>query len=242
MTPPRRLDGAAERMDAEDVDAALLDDSLRHLEQVNRLLGARRAVLRELHALWPAHGAAVLLDVGTGAADLPLAIAEHARRRGRSARIVGLDRHAATAALAARRAGDRISVARADALALPIADRSVDFALLSMTLHHLEAGEREAALAELGRVARRAVIVGELERCWPNYLGARLLAATLWRSNPITRHDGPVSVLRSFTPDELVRIARRAGLLEPRVARRPFYRLVLVARPPQRAAASATVA
>ena len=70
----------------------------------------------------------------------------------------------------------------------------------------------------------------ELERAWPNYLGAKLLAATLWHRNPATRHDAPVSVRRAFTTAELLDIARDAGCRDARVFRHFFYRLVLVVR------------
>jgi hypothetical protein len=60
-----------------------------------------------------------------------------------------------------------------------------------------------------------------------NYAGARLLAATWWRRNRLTRHDGPLSVLRSFTRAELQQLAVRAGLGN-RVERRFFQRIVLI--------------
>jgi flavin-dependent dehydrogenase len=47
--------------------------------------------------------------------------------------------------------------------------------------------------------------------------GARLLAATAWRSHPITRHDGPLSIRRSFTVGEARRLARASGLPGVRV-------------------------
>jgi hypothetical protein len=99
--------------------------------------------------------------------------------------------------------------------------------LLSLTLHHFEHADQIRALREAARVARRSVIVNELERCRPNYWGARLLAATRWRRNRLTRHDGPLSVLRAFTPAELAGLAAEAGLGECTVDRRYFFRLVL---------------
>ena len=63
-----------------------------------------------------------------------------------------------------------------------------------------------------------------------NYIGARLLSWTWWRANPLTRHDGPLSVLRAFTAPELLAIARSAGLHGVRVERRWFFRLLLTAQ------------
>jgi hypothetical protein len=83
--------------------------------------------------------------------------------------------------------------------------------------------------------------VNELERNWQNYAGARLLAATLWRNSPHTRHDGPVSVLRAFTKDELARALEDELLRPARVQRCFFYRLVAVAERKPAAAAANTV-
>jgi ubiquinone/menaquinone biosynthesis C-methylase UbiE len=216
-------------MDAPVIDARVLADSLDDLAAVNRWLGGRRAVLRALAPLLPPGGA--VLDVGTGSGDVPRAIARRARTRREPVRIVGCDLHRQTVAIASDRcrAEPAIEIVRGNALALPFADRSFDIALLSLTLHHFDDGAQITALRELARVARQAVLVNELERTWTNYLGARILAATLWRDNPLTRHDGPLSVLRAFTADELLARARSAGLRDARVDRRFFNRLVLTA-------------
>jgi ubiquinone/menaquinone biosynthesis C-methylase UbiE len=232
VTLLRRQDGAEERMDSPAVDRADLDRALRDLGRVNRWTGARRALLRHLPRVLPP-GRSQVLDVGTGAADLPLAIAHWAARRSRSVTLTAVDRHAGTVDHAAMQVGRRpgIRLLRADALHLPFPAGAFDLAVLSMTLHHLDGPDLVRAVTELGRVARGGyVLVGELERCVPNYVGARVLAATVWRASPITRHDGPLSVLRAFTPGELGDIARRAGLRDPRVHRHPLFRLVLTAR------------
>lgn len=229
MIRPARIGRADERLDEPEHDPRVLADSLRDLASVNRWLGGTRAVLTALRSVLPAGGS--LLDVGTGAGDIPRALARLARRRGEPARIVGCDLHAQTVAIAAAWCAPfpEIRIVRGDALALPFPDRAFDVALLSLTFHHFDDDAQIVALRELARVARRAIVVNELERSWPNYIGARLLAATLWRGNRLTRHDGPLSVLRSFTADELLARARAAGLASPRVARGFFYRLVLTA-------------
>ena len=83
----------------------------------------------------------------------------------------------------------------------------------------------------MGRVAREVVLVNDLERHALNYLSARALAYTLWRRNRLTRNDGPLSVLRSFTSDELLEIGRRSGLHRPRVTKHFPFRLVLEGGP-----------
>ena len=122
----------------------------------------------------------------------------------------------------------QITVERADVLSLPYADRSFDGATLAMTLHHLEGDDAVRSLRELVRVSRRAVVVSDLERSLLNWLGALALGATVWRGNRLTRHDGPLSVRRSFTARELERLAHDAGFAGARVYRHVPFRVVLV--------------
>lgn len=229
-----RLEHAAELLDAPLHDPAELEASLEDVAAVNRWLGGRRALLRHLAPLLSEDRPTTLLDAGTGSADLPRAIARWARRHRRPLRALAFDLHEQTLAIARRQSAcwPELRFARADVRALPLPDGAVDIALLSLTLHHLEGEDQLTALRELGRVARRAVLVGELERNLPAYLGARLLSATLWRGNRLTRHDGPISVRRAFTASELLALAHDADLPHPRVYRHPLFRLVLVAGRP----------
>ncbi len=227
MIPLLRLQGTQERLDRPGHDPRVLEESLDQVADVNRWIGGRRALLLHLKP-WIEQGARTVLDVGTGSGDLPLAVAAWCRRRGFAVQVTVVDSHPQIAALAAERTG--MPVAVADGLRLPFSDARFDVGLLSLTLHHAEGPAQAAMLRELARVTSGHILVGELHRTWPNYLGSRLLAATLWRGNPLTRHDGPVSVLRAFTPPELLALAVDAGLRHAQVHRHLFYRLVLTAK------------
>jgi SAM-dependent methyltransferase len=243
LKPLRRRVRARELLDHDAVDPHALEKSLDDVAAVNRWLGGTRAVLLGIDELIGHTADAHILDVGCGVADLPLAIVRDAERRDLRRSVTAIDLHAATATIARRRtaANPAIGVLRANALELPFADGAFEVALLSLTLHHLESDQLVPAVRELARVARRGVVVNELHRARMNYFGARFLAATLWRRRRITRHDGPLSVLRAFTPAELLTIGTHAGLRGARVRRRFFYRVVLIGETPERAAAASTV-
>jgi ubiquinone/menaquinone biosynthesis C-methylase UbiE len=225
----RRLAHAPELLDEAVHDMAELAQSLDQVAEVNRLLGGRRAVWRAVRPLL--RPGSTVLDIGTGSADIPLDIANRSAAAGIELRITASDVHPQMREIARARTSGiaTVDIAAADALALPYHDDAFDIVLLSLTLHHFENAQQVRALREAARVARRAVVVNELERCRANYLGARLLAATRWRGNRLTRHDGPLSVLRAFTRGELETLARDAGLHRARVRRFFFHRLVLVA-------------
>jgi SAM-dependent methyltransferase len=99
-----------------------------------------------------------VLDVGCCFGFLPLLAAE----RYPHLRVIGTDLVPATAALAGRISRSRAGRARfvaADLLALPFADQAVDTVLAVHVLEHLPAEACRPALAQLCRVARRAVVI-----------------------------------------------------------------------------------
>jgi SAM-dependent methyltransferase len=227
-----------EILDDPGVDAAARDRSLRDVECSNTLFGGRRAVMLALRPLFDelarparvrtrpslsatARPQATLVDVGTGRADLPWRAREIARRKGLLLRTIAIDGAFTLTAAARHRVNDAVC---GDALALPLADRSVDFVLCSQLLHHFDHDSALVLIAELDRVARRRVIISDLRRSWVAAAGFTLAAFAL-RFHPITRHDGRISVLRGFTEGELGGMVVSATGVQPAIRRRLGYRL-----------------
>ncbi len=229
-----------ELLDAARPDATTLRANLRDIRAINRWLGWTAAMTREVAATTRRLGLRdfSLLDVGTGSADIPLALVGWANRRGLALRVLAGDLRpavlvAARAEVARQHAQGRVGLLCFDAMRAPFPDGGIDVVTCSLTLHHFAPDEAVAALRELGRVAGRALIVSDLERSRLGYLCARLLALVL--RNPMTHHDAPVSVLRAYTRGELAALAHAAGLPGARVVGRFPFRLVLSWSPPARA-------
>jgi hypothetical protein len=168
-----------------------------YLAFVNRWLGGTRAVAYHLRRL---EEPVTVLDVGAGAADLPLDLA----RRFPNLRPVAFDLSGTMLSLA--RGLPRV---RGDVRRLPFRDRSVDFVLSSHFFHHLSDDQIVAALVEFDRIARRGIIVNDLLRRRRALFWIRLF--TLF-ANRYVKVDGPLSVRRGFTVAEMEGLARRAGL------------------------------
>ena len=96
-----------------------------------------------------------------------------------------------------------------DALALPFPDASVDIVSCCLFLHHLEPPQITRYLTEAQRVARVAVVINDLERSAVHYRLAQL-NRVIDRSR-ISRHDGPASVRRAYTYNELARMLANTG-------------------------------
>jgi hypothetical protein len=102
-------------------------------------------------------------------------------------------------------------LAVADGRGLPYPDASFGVGHTSMVVHHLGAEDAVAFLRELRRVSRLGIVVNDLARGRHFWIGAWLLAHTV-AASPYTRNDGPLSVRRAWTRDEMVELLGGAGL------------------------------
>ena len=208
-----RLSGVEELLDGPLDDPAALAANLRDLSRLNRLSGGARLSLRAARTLGEA---ATILDVGTGAADIPAALLADAQRRGVPLEVTATDsRPEILAAAALARPGlptlPGLTLAVADGRALPFPDASFDVGHASMVIHHLDGDEAVPFLRELRRVSRLGIVVNDLARGPHFWLATWLLTHTVAASR-FTRHDGPLSVRRAWTHDEMVALLGQAGL------------------------------
>lgn len=203
------------------------------ISRVNGLFGGRMVTMihvKRLLAALPAGHLITVLDVGTGAGDIPRALVRWARREGRRIRVFALDRDEATLRIASRVVRDypEISFLRGDALALPIRPGSVDLTISAMTLHHLEPDAGVRYLAEMDATARVGMIVNDLVRSRIAHAVVWLITRFITRS-AISRHDGPLSVRRSYTPREVSGLCERAGVKDASVVHHwPYLRFCAV--------------
>lgn len=220
-----------ELLDDPDADPALVAESLGHIAQANRWLGGTAAaragiawVLRGRPEAghYPAsnHRSYTLLDIGTGAGDIPNALVRWGARRGITVRPFGLERHPAAAQLASRTLPTMVACAGA----IPVRPRGVDLVLVSQVLHHLDRKDAITLLQNCARIARVGVVAADLERSALARTGFRL-AARAFRFDASTRADGVTSIRRGYTPAELRELLAGAGV-RGKVFRRPGWRLV----------------
>ena len=168
-----------------------------YLAFVNRWLGGTGAVAAHFRGV---EGPATVLDVGSGAGDIPIDLA----RRFPNLRPVAFDLSETMLSFAAG-----IPRVQGDVRRLPFADRSVDYVISTHFFHHLTDDQAVEALREFDRIARRGIVVNDLLRRRRAIFWIRLF--TLF-ANRYVKADGPQSVRRGFTVGEAEALARRAGL------------------------------
>lgn len=230
--PPRRHD--PELMDAPGLPEAEVAHAYRVLRRVNWMLGNLWALDREVarfareEKLGAEKSGLLVLDVGAGSGDVPARLAEGLKKRtgGREVKAVAVDRDG-TALRLARRAEPGLVLVRGDALRLPLKEGSVDLATAVKFAHHFEGEGLGRLIAELARVARRRVIVLDIRRHWGAYWGF-VAWSRVFTTSRLVRHDGPLSVLRGFTEEELEEVASGIGGYSWTVRRYPGFQLALV--------------
>ena len=220
-------------MDAPGHPRAVIDDNLGDLRRVNALLGGVRLSLRPMARVARRVSQAetlYVLDVATGAADIPRAMCRWAAQHGRGHFVVASD--VSLEIIRSGRAGaalpPHLCFVVADGTRLPFRSDAFHVVTSSLALHHFLPEEALAALREQRRCARLAVVVNDIVRSWLTYAGA-IAAVRLGSRNRLTRHDGPLSALRAYTVAELRDLARRAGLRPVEWDSFLFYRVALTA-------------
>jgi ubiquinone/menaquinone biosynthesis C-methylase UbiE len=223
----RRAETALEYLDRPvpraDRDATLADiDRLNTFGGYALTLGAvRRAAARV-----PASRPLVVIDVGGGRGDFARRLIRHGPRLGRAVRVVVVDRDPDLLALAVGAKHPGVSVVRADATALPFREHSADVVTMSLTLHHLGRDAAVTSLGEMRGIARLGVVINDLLRTRLS-LVLVWIATRLVARHKISRHDGPLSVRRAYSPAELRTLAEEAGVRSLCVERHPWLGRVL---------------
>jgi ubiquinone/menaquinone biosynthesis C-methylase UbiE len=196
----------------------------------NRFCRGTPSILVNLAALasqLPA-GELRVLDVGSGGGDIAQGLVRWGQAVGRPLRVAALDRHGAAVARAAARSQGltEIEHVRGDAFALPFAPGSFDFVISSMMLHYFTLDEAARLVEKFSRIAKRAVLIADVERHWFPCAAISVLAPLT--GNRLIRPHFRDTVLHGFTPDELSRLARDAGFARWQVCRYFPFRLVLI--------------
>lgn len=208
------------------------EDCLGELQFVNRWMGdahsLKATLFREIEAESLTNFS--VLDVGAGSGELLRVTTKWARQTNRGVSAVGLELNERSAESINEESNhfDEISSVRGDALQLPFPDSQFDYVICSLFTHHFVDEQVVQVLREMSRVARGRIFVIDLHRHPVAYFFYTTLGKLVLK-NRLLRHDGALSILRSFKADELLELGQRAGLKDVWVEHHFPYRLVLSA-------------
>jgi 2-polyprenyl-3-methyl-5-hydroxy-6-metoxy-1,4-benzoquinol methylase len=210
-------------MDDPELAEADHENALRGLTRINALSGSAAILWRPIAALARRLGRRELrvLDLATGAGDVPRGLWLKGSRAGLRLEILGLDaspRAIEFARQGAERLHASISFAQHDCVDGKLPD-GFDVVVSSLFLHHLSDARAEDLLRKAAAATRHLLLVNDLRRCLAGVALAHLAGRVLTRS-PVVRMDSVRSVRAAFTVAEARRLAERAGLDGATITRR----------------------
>jgi SAM-dependent methyltransferase len=197
---------------------------LRDLARVNRWFMAYRPLLGWLDSLGlqNAKRSIRILDVGCGYGDGLRRIERWAKARNVAAELTGLDLNADAAVIAAQAsdAASRIEWVRADVFEYA-PQRPVDLVVSSLFTHHLAEADVVRFIQWMEQHAIAGWFINDLSRSAVPYHLFRIFSR-LMRLHPFVQNDGPISIARSFLPEDWRRMCASAGLAEDEVSIRGY--------------------
>ncbi|MEN3973286.1 methyltransferase domain-containing protein [Sphingomicrobium sp. XHP0235] len=222
MLAERRV--AEEMMDDPALDADTYRDVVHDLARVNTVTLARRPTLDFVKRAVGARRQFRLLDVGYGDGDMLRAVARWAERRSLDADLVGIDLNVRSLAAAREATPEELAIDYQTGDYAALGDEPFDLIVSSLVAHHMTRAELLSFLTFMDRHARLGWFVNDLHRNAVAYMGWPLLAAAM-RWHPIVRHDGRVSIARSFRTSDWEALLAEARIEGARTRRVFPFRL-----------------
>lgn len=206
-----------------------LRENLRELGKVNRLLGGHQIAVSAVSEILRDDSKSNwrIADLGCGGGDTLAALAENSGFKNRSLQLVGLDANQTAVDFARKEnaAFANIHFVCAD-LFKEWPEEKFDIVLFNLVLHHFS-DDQIVQLLQRAAENSRFIVVNDLQRNWIPYQLFRL-TSRIFRFSHISRHDGKLSVKKSFTKKDWNRLLNKADLKNFKLKWRWAFRWVAI--------------
>lgn len=208
-----------ELMDDLCLGTAELRKNLDELVMLNRLVGSKTVLLSALNKVYKRHrhyfhaNKIVIADLGCGGGDLLRAINDWAATKKIDVELVGIDANPFMINYATEKSNcyPNISFKSLDIWSSDFLKLKVDIVCINSFCHHLSNEELIKLWQQLTKQASMAIIINDLQRHWLSYFTVKWFAK-LFRFSSLAQHDGPLSVLRAFRKQELIKLLQLANI------------------------------
>ncbi len=206
-----------ELMDDLTVHGEVVPKTLKELNIINKFLGGNYVTIRGISKLLLGNGPTEkpirIADMGCGGGDILKSIANWARKRDLNAELIGIDANPNIIDYAKINSSgySNIEYRVENVFDSPGLNGDYDIILSTLFLHHFDYEQSTFLLRKWSRMARIGVVVNDLHRHPMAYHSISLLTNMFSRSYMV-KNDGPVSVLRAFSKQELINILKEADI------------------------------
>ena len=187
--------------------------ALRGLARLNRCSGVASAMYRRIRriALARHDRTLTLLDVASGAGDVPLTWARWARKEGWNLQLTLVDIRSIAVEEQQRRANEadlKVLSLQHDCLNTPLPS-GFDIVTCLLFMHHLESHQASRLLQAMQSATEGCTLVCDLERSYAN-LAMVTLASRLLSRSKVVHTDAALSIRAAFTMHEFQALSQEA--------------------------------
>lgn len=221
-----------EIMDDLEVGGEVLEQTLRELKTINRLLGGNavttdglRKLLGDFHAK-----EITIADIGCGGGDMIAVMNSWANGTPFKAHFLGIDANPNIIQRAQQNlAGlQNVSFKVQNVFDPTFAEDKVDIITCTLFTHHFTNEQLLEMLASFKQKARLGIVINDLHRHPIAYRSSKILTSFFSKS-PMVKNDGPLSVLRSFRRNEWEELLQKSGFQKFEIRWKWAFRWQIVA-------------
>lgn len=205
-----------EMMDDLNMEGEELASTLRQIANVNRWLGGTALILNGIKKIIEKGKKSETLkiaDFGCGGGEILREIAIWARKNQIKLELTGFDANAYTIAYAKAQSAafSEIKYEQLDIFEFEAIQNQFDISLCSLFLHHFNDAQILMIIKKLYAASSKAVLINDLQRSKLAYNLFKLVTFVLSASKMV-RHDGLLSIRKSFRKNELKSLATEASV------------------------------
>jgi hypothetical protein len=205
-----------EIMDDLNMEGAELASTLRQIANVNKWLGGTALILNGIKKIIISSKnpeTFKIADFGCGGGEILREIAIWARKNHIKLELTGFDANAFTIAYAKKESAafSEIKFEQLDIFEFEAIQNQFDISLCSLFLHHFKEEQILMIIKKLYAASSMAVLINDLQRSELAYYLFKLVTFVI-RASKMVRHDGLLSIRKSFRKNELKSIATEASV------------------------------
>ena len=204
-----------ELMDDLESSGPVVDQTLKELDSINKLLGGNHLSLQGLKRILKGHEdmEVTIGDLGCGGGEMMKLMADWGRKNGYSLKFIGIDANPNIIEYAERNCSDYSEISFLPINIFSEEFRKIRFDIIHSSLftHHFSDEELVDLFRSFKSQSRLGIIVNDLHRHWLAYFSIKIITS-LFSKSQMVKNDAALSVARAFKKTELRTIMEKAGL------------------------------
>ena len=222
----------SELMDSTDIPEKLLHKNLGELDILNRYLGGHSISLEGIKRLMVDRKKVYhIVDLGCGSGDVLKYIARWARSNQFKVKLTGVDKNSDAIQYLLNVCSEfpEINGIVSDYKDYLETNQNIDIVHCSLFCQHLNNDELLELFRYLNSYTNDGFVINDLQRSSIAYYSVWVLTRLL-NGTVLSKHDGPISVLRAFKREELEKLLHQADLKEFVIQWRWAFRYLVVVK------------